>query len=133
MSLAEDIKRKIDIVDVISEYVHLEKAGQNFKALCPFHNEKHPSFFVFPEQQTWHCFGACGTGGDVFSFIMKKEGAEFGQSLRILAERAGISLSSQGPTRVAENEAQQRLFHVTDAAAEYYHHILTNTATGKVA
>ncbi len=133
MSLAEDIKHKIDIVDVISEHVHLEKAGQNFKALCPFHNEKHPSFFVFPEQQTWHCFGACGTGGDVFSFIMKKEGVEFGQSLRILAERAGISLSSQGPTRVAENEAQQRLFHVTDAAAEYYHHILTNTATGEVA
>jgi len=74
MSAIDEVKQRLDIVQLVSEYVSLKKSGRNFKALCPFHAENTPSFFVFPERQSWHCFGACGAGGDVFSFIMKKEG-----------------------------------------------------------
>jgi DNA primase len=132
LSIINEVKQRIDIVEVISEYVPLQKAGRNFKALCPFHSEKHPSFFVFPEQQTWHCFGACGTGGDVFSFIMKKEGVDFGQALRLLAQRAGITLSSSEASQTEDKE-KQRLFQINDAAVEYYHHILLNNKAGETA
>ncbi len=133
MSITGEIKQRIDIVEVISAYVSLQKAGRNFKALCPFHNEKHPSFFVFPEQQTWHCFGACGTGGDVFSFIMKKEGIDFGQALRLLAQRAGVTLSSVGPSNSVEDKKRERLFQINEAATEYFHHLLLNTEAGEAA
>jgi len=133
MNITSEVKQRIDIVDIISAYVPLQKAGRNFKALCPFHNEKHPSFFVFPEQQTWHCFGACGTGGDVFSFIMKKEGVDFGQALRLLAQRAGVTLSSAGSSSSVEDKRRERLFQINEAATEYFHHLLLNTKTGEVA
>lgn len=133
MSVINEVKQKTDIVEVISDYVSLQKAGRNFKALCPFHSEKHPSFFVFPEQQTWHCFGACGTGGDVFSFIMKREGADFGQALRLLAQRAGITLSSPEIQTSAEDKGKERLFQINEATAEFYHHLLLNTKAGEPA
>ncbi len=133
MSVISEVKQKMDIVEVISDYIPLQKAGRNFKALCPFHSEKHPSFFVFPEQQTWHCFGACGTGGDVFSFVMKKEGIDFGQALRLLAQRAGITLSSPEISKNAEDEKRERLFQINEAAAEYYRHLLFNTKAGEPA
>ena len=133
MSTITEVKQRIDIVEVVSEYVSLQKAGRNFKALCPFHSEKHPSFFVFPEQQTWHCFGACGTGGDVFSFVMKKEGIDFGQALRLLAQRAGITLSSPEISKSAEDKKRERLFQINEAAAEYYRHLLFNTKAGEPA
>ncbi len=133
MTLITEVKQRIDIVDVVSEYVPLQKAGRNFKGLCPFHSEKHPSFFVFPEQQTWHCFGACGTGGDVFSFIMKKEGIDFGQALRLLAQRTGITLSPDGMPDKAEDKEKERALHINETATEYYHHLLSTSKSGEAA
>jgi len=133
MSVITEVKQRLDIVEFISEYVTLQKAGRNFKGLCPFHTEKHPSFFVFPEQQSWHCFGACGTGGDIFSFIMKREGIDFGQALRILAQRGGVTLGSREAPSKAEDEKRERLFQINEAAAEYYYHILSATRAGATA
>jgi len=133
MSVITEVKQRLDIVELVSEYVTLQKAGRNFKGLCPFHSEKHPSFFVFPEQQSWHCFGACGTGGDIFSFIMKKEGIDFGQALRLLARRGGITLSPLEAPSKAEDEKKERLFQINDAAAEYYHHLLSSARAGEAA
>lgn len=120
MSVADEIRQRLDIVDLVSEYVTLKKAGRSYKGLCPFHQEKTPSFHVFPETQSWHCFGACGEGGDVFSFIQKREGVDFGEALRILAPKAGVSLHA--PTAAAAKEAAQRdrLSTVLEAAAAFF-------------
>ena len=123
MSVVDDVKQKIDIVDVIGQYVTLKKAGRNFKALCPFHNEKTPSFIVFPDQGTWHCFGACSTGGDVFTFLMKRENIDFGEALRRLAQRAGVELVRESPGEDAE---RKRLREILAAAAAHYHYLLKN-------
>lgn len=123
MSLVDEIKERVDIVAVVEQYVRLQKAGRNFRACCPFHSEKTPSFYVSPERQTWHCFGACATGGDAFSFIMKKEGVDFEGALRLLASRAGVSLDrrEKAPT---EGEETQRLRSINEAAADFYHSYL---------
>ncbi len=123
MSVVDDVKQKIDIVDVIGQYVTLKKAGRNFKALCPFHNEKTPSFIVFPDQGTWHCFGSCGTGGDVFTFLMKRENIDFGEALRRLAQRAGVELVRESPGEDAERKRQREIL---EAAAAHYHYLLKN-------
>ncbi len=133
MSVITEVKQRLDIVDFVSDYVALQKAGRNFKGLCPFHNEKHASFFVFPEQQTWHCFGACGTGGDIFSFVMRKEGIDFGQALRLLAEKGGVTLGPRENPSRAEDEKKEKLFQINEAATEYYHHVLTTTKAGATA
>ena len=125
MSVIDDVKQRLDIVQLVSEYTKLQKSGRNYKALCPFHSEKTPSFFVFPERQSWHCFGACGTGGDIFSFVMKKEGIDFGQALQFLANKAGVSLAPPTtPERQTQNKERERLSEINEAAAEYYHHLL---------
>jgi len=132
MSVIDEVKQRIDIVEVVSQYVTLTKAGRTFKALCPFHSEKHPSFFVYPEQQSWHCFGACNTGGDVFTFIMKKEGIDFGEALRLLAQRAGVTIPSRFE-QDAGKDKRERLYQVNEATAQYYHNLLLNSPAGEKA
>ncbi|NLE76584.1 MAG: DNA primase, partial [Chloroflexi bacterium] len=99
--------------------------------LCPFHAEKTPSFVVFPESGTWHCFGACGTGGDIFNFIMRKENLSFGEALRLLAERAGVALEPPSPERQAEETQRQRILTLLSAATLYFHHLLLNAPAGQ--
>jgi DNA primase len=121
MSAIDDIKQRLDIVDITGSYLKLEKAGRNFKALCPFHQEKTPSFFIFPDRQSWRCFG-CGAGGDVFAFVMKKEGIDFGETLKLLADKAGVSLERK--KEIAESKLTDRLYQINEAAAQYYHRLL---------
>lgn len=127
MSVADEIRQRLDLVDIVSEHVALKKAGKSYKGLCPFHQEKTPSFIVFPETQTWHCFGACGDGGDVFTFVMKREGIDFGEALRILAKRAGVSLHTS-PEAAEEAEARDRLHEVLAAAASFFREQLASAA-----
>ena len=132
MSVIDEVKQRIDIVEVVSQYVSLTKSGRTFRALCPFHSEKHPSFFVYPERQSWHCFGACNTGGDVFSFIMKKEGVDFGEALRLMAQRAGVSLPSRFEPS-AKRDEKERLYQVNEAVAQYFHDLLLSSQAGEKA
>src|SRR5881397_3257541 len=92
--VVEEIKARLDVAEVVSPYVPLKRSGRSLKGLCPFHGEKTPSFYVFPETGTWKCFG-CGEGGDVFSFLQKRENLEFGEALRLLAVRAGVQLHAR--------------------------------------
>ncbi len=132
MGVIDEVKQKTDIVEVVSQYAKLTKSGRTFRALCPFHSEKHPSFFVYPEQQTWHCFGACNTGGDVFSFIMKKQGIDFGDTLRLLGEKAGVSIASRFEPE-AEGKEKERLYQINEAATQYFHNLLLNSPAGEKA
>lgn len=132
MTDLEQIKQKIDIVALISEYVPLKKTGANFKGLCPFHAEKTPSFVVSPERQIWHCFGGCNDGGDAFKFLMRMENIEFGEALRILAEKAGVKIS-----RTFQNsrttELREKIFEINHLASEYYSYILASHPLGEKA
>ncbi|MFC1860035.1 DNA primase [Chloroflexota bacterium] len=132
MGVIDEVKQRIDIVEVISQYATLKKAGRTLSALCPFHSEKHPSFFVYPEQQSWHCFGACNTGGDVFSFVMKKEGIHFGEALRLLARKAGVTIPSRSEPE-AGREEMERLYQMNQAAAQYFNNLLLNSPSGEKA
>jgi len=98
--------------------------------LCPFHSEKTPSFVVFPDTQTWHCFGACNTGGDVFSFVMRRENMEFGEALRFLANRAGVSLQPQTEAQQVLGKLKERLRTINTLAAEYFHYLLVHSPDG---
>ncbi len=124
MGAIDDIRAKLDIVDLVSQYVHLQKAGRNFKALCPFHSERTPSFIVSPERQTWRCFGSCGTGGDAFSFLMKREGIEFSEALGLLAQRTGVQLQPRDSER---EDSSALLYQINDSAASYFHHLLQSS------
>jgi len=130
MSVVDEVKQKVDIVAVVSQYTALTKSGQTFRGLCPFHSEKHPSFFVYPDQQSWHCFGACSTGGDVLSFIIKKEGIPFGDALRLLADKVGVTLS---PKAQEESKSKDKLYQINQAAAEFYHNLLLKSPAAEMA
>lgn len=129
-----DIRTVADVVEIVSESVILKKAGKDYKGLCPFHTEKTPSFTVSPEKQIFHCFG-CGTGGDVFNFLMEQEGLSFSEAARTLARRYGIEI----PTHNMSPEDRQRmderesLFAVNRQAADFFHHTLLNSPAGEKA
>lgn len=133
MSQIDEIKSRIDIVDLIGETVKLRRSGRNYAGLCPFHGEKTPSFMVSPERQTWHCFGQCNEGGDIFKFVMKKEGWDFGEALRYLAQRAGVQLEEYRPQKPEEKEEHERLRQALEDAATYFRHQLLNTDEGRPA
>lgn len=124
----ELIKQKINIVDLISEYLPLKKSGVNFKALCPFHNERTPSFMVSPERGIWHCFG-CNKGGDIFKFLMEKEGMEFKDALDYLAKKAGITLKNTK----REFSERDRIFEINQKAEQFFHYLLLEHPLGKEA
>ncbi|MBN1122896.1 MAG: DNA primase [Anaerolineae bacterium] len=127
MSVTDEIKARLDIVNFISNYVELKKSGRNYKALCPFHSEKTPSFVVFPDSQQWRCFGACGEGGDIFSFVMKTEGWDFPEALRYLAEQAGVEIKPITPQQADEREESERLQALLREALEFYYRQLTDS------
>ena len=119
--LLEEVRSRNDIIDVISQYVVLKRSGRNYFGLCPFHNEKSPSFSVSPDKQIFHCFG-CGVGGNVFHFIMKIENVSFVESIQILAERAGINLPSLGSYEDEKNaKLKAKVYDVNQFSAEFYH------------
>lgn len=130
MDQIEEVKSKIDIVEIIQEHTPLKKAGRNYKGLCPFHGEKTPSFMVNPELQIYKCFG-CGEGGDVFTFLQKREGLEFGEVLQMLAARAGVILTSYKPSHT--EELKDRLLKLNSLAADYYHYLFTTHQLGEKA
>lgn len=132
MSAIDEIKQRIDIVDLVAESVRLQRAGRNFKGLCPFHTEKTPSFIVSPDRQSWHCFGACGTGGDAITFVMKRDGVEFREALETLARRAGVVLESVR-RRPEEDERRNRLVEANEAAALFFHHALRESSEAEPA
>jgi DNA primase len=132
MGIIDEVKQKADIVEIIGQYVTLTKSGRTMRAPCPFHSEKKPSFFVYPEQQSWHCFGACNTGGDVFSFIMKKEGLDFADTLRLLAEKTGVVIPSHARSE-AEEQTRDKIYEINQSAAQYYHNLLLKNSAAEKA
>ena len=112
----EEIKSRLNIVDVLGEYIRLDKAGANWRAVCPFHNEKTPSFMVSEEKQIWHCFG-CQKGGDIFGFVMEMEGLEFRETLKMLAEKAGVKLQSYNPQKTEE---KSRTIEILEWATKFF-------------
>jgi len=127
-SVIDEIKARLDIVEVVGQYVTLKRSGRNYKALCPFHNEKTPSFFVFPDTGTWRCFGACGTGGDIFSFVEKKENLPFADVYRMLAQKAGVDIDQYHDPKVVSK--LNRLRELNHLASSYFHHQLLHGARG---
>ncbi len=134
MSVTEEIKSRLDIVDVVSETVNLRKSGRSYAGFCPFHpNTRTPAFYVFPETQTWHCFGACAEGGDLFSYVMKREGMDFKEALRVLAQKAGVTLDEAQPVDKAQKAAEDRLGDLLAAAAEYFYQLLLHAPQAEAA
>lgn len=126
-----EIRDRLDVVDLIQTYVpSLKKAGNSFKGLCPFHNEKSPSFIVFPNTQSYHCFG-CGKSGDIFSFYMGMENVDFRDALKELGNRAGVEVGTAAPKPPEEEEKRKRLIEVNELAAMWFHHILVNASQGE--
>ncbi len=126
VGVAAEVKNKLMVVDVVGESVSLKKAGTTYKGLCPFHGEKTPSFVVTPQRETWHCFG-CGLGGDIFSFVMQRDGVTFPEALRTLAQRAGVEIDERTKR---EDAHKARLRQVLDSAIAFYHAVLTNSKAG---
>ena len=122
MTAVDDIKSRLDIVDVITPYAPLQRSGRAFRANCPFHQERTPSFYVNQERQSWHCFGACATGGDIFTFIMQAQNIDFSEALQQLAQQAGVNLP-----RREQREEQNISYQVNEAAADFFQRCLASS------
>jgi DNA primase len=128
--LLEEIRNRCDIVDIISGYVHLKQAGKGFKGLCPFHEEKTPSFMVSPEKQLFHCFG-CGEGGNVFNFLMKYEKLSFFEAVKMLAQKSGVPLLVDEEKENILHKKKERLYKLNNLVANYYRECVFRTNQGK--
>lgn len=132
MNNIDEIKARIDIVELVSATVKLRRSGKGYTGFCPFHdNKRTPAFAVFPESGTWRCFGQCNEGGDIFKFVMKKEGWDFAEALRYLADRAGIQLHTPTPREQEQAEEHDRLRQLLEDAVTFYRHNLLNTPAGQ--
>ena len=131
MSDVDEIKSRLNITDIIGSRITLKKAGRNFKALCPFHNEKTPSFVVSPDRQIFHCFG-CGKGGTVFDFVMEYHHIDFAEALEDLAQLAGVKLERR-PGDTPQQQLKHKLYEINHLAGEFYHYILTKHRLGEKA
>ncbi len=133
MSSIDEIKDRLDIVEIVSENVQLRRSGKSYSGFCPFHeNTRTPAFVVFPDTGTWRCFGQCSEGGDIFKYVMKRDGGDFAETLKILAERAGVELKPQTPRDKARKEEFEHLRILLEEAVAYYRHHL-KTKNGKSA
>ncbi len=131
MSTVDDIKNQVDIVDLVSETVNLRRTGKNYIGFCPFHeNTRTPSFVVFPDSGTWRCFGQCAEGGDIFSYVMKRDGCDFQTALELLAKKAGVELKPYTHDD-APKEEKKRLYDLMNEAVDYFHNNLTQHPAGK--
>src|SRR6266481_8556706 len=122
-STTEEIKSRLNLVEVVSSYIPLKKSGTNYKANCPFHKEKSASFTVSQTKQIWHCFG-CGEGGDVFGFVMKYENLEFAEALKILAERAGVELPKYSKQNLDQDKKKESLIAISELSARFFQKVL---------
>jgi DNA primase len=129
-NIIDQIQARTDIVEVISRYIPLQKVGRNYKAPCPFHNEKTPSFIVSPDKQIYHCFG-CGAGGNVFSFVMKHENLEFPEVVEMLAEKCGIKLPRSNSGSKELTSLASQLYKINDLAILFFQESLARSAAGK--
>ncbi|SVB68408.1 uncharacterized protein METZ01_LOCUS221262, partial [marine metagenome] len=125
MTLLEEVKSRLNIVEVVSDYTSLTQTGRNLQARCPFHSERTPSFIVFPDRGSWRCFGACAEGGDSIRFVMKMENQSFGEALRTLADRLGVQL----PSRRAK-EAINPLLRANEEVSKFYRRHLLESEEG---
>ena len=129
-NIIEQIQTRSDIVEVISRYIPLTKAGRNYKAPCPFHHEKTPSFVVSPDKQIYHCFG-CGSGGNVFSFVMKHENLEFPEAVQMLAEKAGVKIPQFGPQKRELTSLANQLYKINEFAVSFFQEMLRGNQAAK--
>ena len=129
MSSIDEIKSRIDIIDLVSETVQLRRSGKSYTGFCPFHpNSRTPAFVVFPESGTWRCFGQCNDGGDIFKFVMKKENWDFTEALHYLAERAGVQLKPPTPQEQAAAEEHDELRSLLEEAVLFYRNQLARSS-----
>src|SRR5438105_8045949 len=126
----EQIRTRADLVEIVREHVRLRQVGNQFTGLCPFHQEKTPSFRVTPQTQTWHCFG-CDRGGDVFKFIELIDHTDFAGALELLAERTGVELQKQSGAERERSQLRKRIFEMNGFAAKYYEYVLHSTPAGE--
>lgn len=134
MTVVDEIKARLDIVEVVSEKVKLRRSGRSYTGFCPFHsNTKTPAFAVFPDSGTWRCFGACNEGGDIFKFVMKREGWDFAETLKYLAQKAGVELEPMTPERREREDEFEQLHLILEQSVKFYQSQLLNTPAGKPA